>query len=429
MRLEPKGFLFGRNPVNNYTGNGKTVACFLRNIKATNLTQVYVTELPIDYEICNNYFQISNKRLITNLFTLQRRDLLIHKEQSIEIESELHRNKVSAINCLKRLFRSNIGVVIRNLLWYKNINTLFCEMNDIIEIENPNFMFYDVGNLYAEYDLVLQLCKTNKLPLIIYVSDDYIFAKKPTQYQTRARKHFEELINYASSIIVISDAMKHHYENYISSNYIVAMNGCDKLEFGEKIKSKCLRIVYTGNLGIGRLSVLKHVILALQTMQEGNVFLDIYSSFPLANDEIEKINKSKVASFNGAVFGKELIKAWETADILIHVESFDERYKDILSTAISTKISEYMCTGRPILIVAPDYAESAGFISRIDAGTVINSENTNNIINGIQSIIDNPDKTKLKAKRAKEYAYKYLTKDAVAERVYNAIVEAQEGKR
>lgn len=429
MGIEPKGFLIGRNPVNNCTGNGKTVACFLRGIKAANLTQVYVTELPIDLEICHNYFQISERRIISNSFTLKRKDLLNHKEQSLKIESKPQRGKGSIVKLLNKFFRSNIGVAIRNHFWYKNINTLIIEMNGIIESVKNDFVFYDVGNIYAEYDLVLQLCQKNKLPLIVYVSDDYIYAKKPTKYQTRARKHFEELIHYASSTIVISDAMKRHYERYITSNFIVAMNGCDKLEFGEKKRSECLRIVYTGNLGIGRLAVLEHVISALQIMQAENVVLDIFSSFPLGNDEIERINNSKVASFHGAVFGKDLCKAWESADILIHVESFDKRYKDILSTAISTKISEYMCTGRPILIVAPDYAESAGFINRNNAGTVINSEKVDNIVNGIRSIIDIPDQAQMKARRAKEYAYTYLTKDAVADRVFNGIIQTLEGKR
>lgn len=427
MGTEPKGFLIGRNPVNRSTGNGKTVACFLREIKAANLTQVYVTDLPIDFEICHQYYQISETRILSNSFSPKKKSLLCRREQSGGGEGGPGKSKAGVGALLKKILRSKTGVAIRNRFWRKNADALTTGMNEIIGTGKPDFVFYDAGNLYAEYELVLRLCRQNGLPLIVYVSDDYIYAKKPTRYQKRARASFEELIRYASSVIVISDAMKRHYESYLPARYIVAMNGCEKLEFAEKKRSECLKIVYAGNLGIGRLGVLERVISALQTMPEGSAFLEIYSSFPLAADQTEAINGSGVACFRGAVFGEELTGAWESADILIHVESFDKRYRDILSTAISTKISEYMCTGRAIFIVAPEYAESAGFVERIGAGTVVHSEKTEDIAAGIRSIADHPDQTQQKAARAKEYAYAYLTKDAVAERVFHAILDARKG--
>lgn len=419
-----KGLLFGRNPINMTTGNGKTLATFFALFSPENLHQIYVSELPIDSEICGTYYKINETQVIKNLIKNGNSPYIRIKEKKAEEGSvENLQTHSSFKRILTKIFRTKFGIVLRNKAWRKVKSVIIAEIAELIQNIKPDFLFYDVGNLCAEYELIENLVKEHKIPLILYVSDDYVFneSKKNSRWNKRMRSHFLSMSKFASLIILISDAMKEKYQQYLNNEIIVAMNGCRDISFKYIMMKENPTIVYTGNVGIGRLDVLKKINHAISTAEEFLAKMEIYSSFALSKKDSEELERQGHCKFCGAVYGDELVKAWERADILVHVESFDKKYRNILSTAISTKIAEYMCSGRPILIVAPEYSESARFIKRLNAGMVIHSNIEKDIQRGILDIISNPYITEKRARISQEYALKNLTRSAVSKRIYEKI--------
>ena len=60
------------------------------------------------------------------------------------------------------------------------------------------------------------------------------------------------------------------------------------------------------------------------------------------------------------------------ADILLHVESFEEKEKNYFRLSMSTKIPEYLSVGRPVLVVGPDDIGSVEYIRQNHVGYAVN---------------------------------------------------------
>ncbi len=417
-----KGLLIGRNPINTTTGNGKTLAAFMGRFSSDELTQVFVSDLFADKALCNSFYKINEKRiLIPDL--LCKKAKLLSAYVATGIAGTDSPQNVSRLKKTATVFlRTKLGIAIRNCAWKEKKERLYREIFEIIQKEQFDFLFYDVGNLSAEYELILKIAENYRKPLVLYVSDDYIYGKNGKKSPKRAREAFEKMAALSSSVIVISETMKELYEKHIKADYTVAMNGCDSTaELSKKSDAHNKRIVYAGNVGLGRFDVLKRLDKALALNGDG-AFAEIYSSFSVTPQMKQSIEHNGKTRFCGAVFGEELKNVWDTADVLVHVESFEKKYRTILETAISTKISEYMYTERPILIIAPPYSESARFVERNDAGTVVFTDDVDVISDTIKNMFEDYEALLKKAEKARAFAEENLSKDAVSKRIYEKIL-------
>lgn len=423
-----KGLIIGRNPINLTTGNGKTVATFLRRFDSDCLANLYVTNLPTDMKICKRYFRIDEKDILNVPFFESKTGVV--KENLVLCEKGIfHENSI--IKAVKSILNAKVFLLLRSMLWKKE-KWLSKELKQWIDDFSPDFLFYDVGNLPYEYDKIIELKKMKKIPLIIYISDDYVYDSTSSigwkgLYYKRMRKSFKNLSEQADLCIVISEAMKHKFEKRVDCKMLVAMNGPDKLQDCMSRKNDLEKnlLVYAGNVGLGRWKILLNVNAALEKLQkEGlNFKLNIYSSFLIPKGKKKEMEKKGLATCCGSVFGDELNKVRADADILLHVESFDKKYQTILSTALSTKIPEYMMLGRPILVIAPDYAEAGNFLKRNMFGTVVNTKNKNGIAEAIRSIIQDKDRIMAMSEQAQVYAFEKMSGEYVSKTVHDKIMQ------
>ena len=73
----------------------------------------------------------------------------------------------------------------------------------------------------------------------------------------------------------------------------------------------------------------------------------------------------------GSVSSDEIIIEMKKYDLLVHIESFEKKYTNKTKLSISTKIPEYLATGRPILAVGPRDISSIKYIKEIGSNYVI----------------------------------------------------------
>jgi glycosyltransferase involved in cell wall biosynthesis len=79
-------------------------------------------------------------------------------------------------------------------------------------------------------------------------------------------------------------------------------------------------------------------------------------------------------------------------DVLIHVESFLEIDSLYTRYSISTKIPQYMASGRPIIAYGPASLSSIRYIKNSEAGLVIDHENDIYSMKSlISKLLDSPD--------------------------------------
>lgn len=422
-----KGLIIGRNPVNLTTGNGKTVATYFQKFDPDCLANLYVTNLPIDKSICSYYYRIDERDILPfptkHSHTGKIEQNVVEERGGIDYESKMHK-------WVKSILNGKLWLLIRSFFW-KREKWLKDSLMEWIHEFQPDFIFYDGGNLPYEYEKIAEIKDQMNLPLIVYISDDYILAEKGlgfcNLYKKKMVRAFEKLAEKADLCIMISEAMKHKFQSYVPCKIHVAMNGSDsEIEYEPyKRSTEKIKIVYAGNVGIGRWDILKKVNQAAQILNsEGyDIQIDIFSSFSVSAKNKKEMEESGITHFCGAVYGEELQTVRKKADILLHVESFKRRYQTILSTALSTKIPEYLLLGRPILVVAPDYAESGNFIRRNRFGIVVNSISPKEIAGAIRKMLSHSSQMQAMAERAHYYSERKMSRAYVSNMIYEDIHE------
>lgn len=120
----------------------------------------------------------------------------------------------------------------------------------------------------------------------------------------------------------------------------------------------------------------------LFTPQDEFYLESLRSKYPILNQE--KI----VFDFAN---GERLTQIQKDADILYFPFSFDEKYKDVVSTMIGGKLLEYMISRSPILIQAPEYSAVVKYAQRENFAVVVEHLSVEDLTIAINKILNNKD--------------------------------------
>ena len=85
----------------------------------------------------------------------------------------------------------------------------------------------------------------------------------------------------------------------------------------------------------------------------------------------EAIKNSESIEYCGYVTGDAFVKAFHEAQMLLHIESFDEICIDRVKNSISTKIADSLASGIPLLVYAPEQIASVHYLKNNKAACVI----------------------------------------------------------
>lgn len=364
----PKVLIFEHPPIFKH-GIGKTLYSFFYEWNRERLGQVYSVDLPVDENLCQYYYISETGKPTTN-------------ENKNRVKREAKRGS-KLFGLMAAFAHSDFGVLIRNakynLMMRKNKG-----LETWIEEFAPECIFFGIGEIADENQYVLSLAKELRIPLIIYISDDYLTKwknrKKFSGYVEKLSQTYVECMKYSSLVVVISDKMKQLYKKeFPDCNYLVASNSsvCKRHMLSHKKQvSNVISFSYTGNLGFGRGEMLTKFAKAIERYNSGNdtiLTLSIYSQERPSEDLLSRFT-NKYSTYKGNVVGEELDEERIKSDVLLLVESFDEQYKSILATALSTKVPEYLSYGKLIMAWAPHYAWSLDYLKKNEAAYCITNE-------------------------------------------------------
>ena len=116
--------------------------------------------------------------------------------------------------------------------------------------------------------------------------------------------------------------------------------------------------------------------------------LSIYSGKRPDESVMNAITDVPYIQYVGSVNENEIVEEMGKYDILIDVESLDRKMKYKTRLSISTKIPEYLASGKPILAVGPDYISSIRYLKRLGISYIINSLDETSIKNELMKILN-----------------------------------------
>lgn len=258
--------------------------------------------------------------------------------------------------------------------------------------------------------------KSLNIPMIAFFTDDYLiyprykslFAKLQ---QIRMKYFYRKIVDYASICYAIGESMAKEYGDYFHKPFLHIMNATEIYPYVAPIVvNKRPTISYFGGLHLNRWEM----IVRLSNIVNQDATIHVYSFADLSEDIIREFEKSKVIYHTG-LKGYELRNAMLNSDILLHVESDDSIQRRFTRLAISTKIPEYLISGRLVLGFGPAEVASMRFLSDNNIGFVVSSDEPDvEVRNRLKEILPNYEYLNDVVKYGYDFAAKNFNKSALA---------------
>jgi len=137
---------------------------------------------------------------------------------------------------------------------------------------------------------------------------------------------------------------------HIPFNFIMNSVNIEMFHHNSKVKSNTIYFVYAGGLHLERWKALSEISKAIDEIK-ADAKLYIYT-----DEEKAKLYRSKFLAnteFKKPVFHSQINEVYENADVLVHVEVNNPMLVGFFKYSISTKIPEYLASGRTILFYGP----------------------------------------------------------------------------
>lgn len=368
-----KVLLISHNPISTFNNMGKTFLTMFSAFSRDELCQIYVRPTTPDVKMCSSYYQITDKQALKSLFFAKPGGEVSEKQiEKIMAEREKGELPVPAppVGTKSHL------LLIRDIVW-KLSRWYSKDLRSWIERENPTCIFLAPGYSAFIYYIALKIAEDYNLPVITYICDDYYFVNKPQSLIGKWQfsmlcKSTERIMNRTSELVVISEEIKDVYHKVFKVPAEVLMTGADVKAINKCNNQPVSKISYFGNLSDGRNKSLAEIGQALDIINSSHgteIALNIYSN-ENSSDILCVFNGIESVRLCGFVSGNVFEEAFESSDILIHTESFEEKHIDRVKHSVSTKIADSLASGIPLFAYGPDSISSMKHLLRNDCAFV-----------------------------------------------------------
>jgi glycosyltransferase involved in cell wall biosynthesis len=398
----PRVLIVNAEPINRCNATGITMGNLFRGWPKDRIAQIYLRyylkdSLP-DATACEKswYLEIEDLRMpecARKMITFYRR----YQERSTR-QSETSLMSSLSNPLLRKTLSGSIVRSVKELFFQAMEFSSFRvseELIDWIEEFRPDVIYSILGNLLI-LKLVKEIADKFAMPIVPHFMDDWIITcNREGLLNNILRRSLLERTNYlirnAPVLMVISEAMANEYKRRYNRVFLPFMN-CVEIKNNKEYKhdkyNKSLKLIYAGSMHLNRWESLIDIGNALLLIREKGIecSIEIYGNFT-SNDVINKIKKIPELLYMENLTNEEVIKMLQKADGVIHVESFDSKVMDYTRFSLSTKLPEYLVSGRPIFAYGPGELASIKYIADNGCGMVVDKKNQRQLVSKLQEFI------------------------------------------
>lgn len=342
----PKVLVISNDCLSNSTSNGRTLKNFFISWPKSNIAQFCIHYNHPDYNVCNNYYVVSDRDALNSFLMKKKKNKLLVKETS-----ESHNTKS----------RNALTMSIRNFVWNSK-RWLTKDFYNWLYDYKPEVIVLQVGDSPFMFNIAMLISKKMGIPIVVYNSESYFF-KKYDYFKSNLiskmfyplffynlRHQYKKLMNKCSHVIYSCKTLEDEY-NKIFNVKSITLYTTTELGILLHIPSNKFKISYIGNLGLDRHKSLIEIANILQELSI-DLTIDVYGKIP--NNYVEKeLKMCKGINICGFIDYKDVINVMQSSDLLLHIESFEKFYVKDLKYAFSTKIADCLGSGIPFLLYAP----------------------------------------------------------------------------
>jgi hypothetical protein len=368
---------------------------------------------------CKKFYRLGNQEYIIPFpFSVINRipisgDFKIYQKEDTQRPVQPSKNIVQRIkfSIEKAYYKSLIFLGLYNASYKIVISKQLLEW---IKEYSPDII-YSQPFKYSDMVFAKKLKEKTGIPLAIHLMDDSVnFLNKPNllyyYWRKKIRNTFSQLVESADVHLSISQAMSDEYFKRYNKTFIPFRNPIEINAWEPYIKTNWslgeeVSIIYTGRLAVPNINAL---FTFCQVVNELNlagykIKLDIYS----IDVNLEFI--SRIRGFN-SVFVHDSVPFYK---IPVLITQFDIAFLPIDFTqkgikyarySISTKTSEYMISGVPILLFAPEHVALTEYAKKYECMYTVHTNDKMDLTKALITLIkDDKLRTSL-AKKAIEIA-------------------------
>lgn len=323
------------------------------------VAQIYTKSDMPNTPVCNRFFQISENEIIKSVYKRNKVGKRVSNTANIDEKTK------KALEAEKRLYakahkkKSWFMTLVRELVWSLG-GWKSKALDNFIEEEAPDVYFVPIYPVVYMGKLQLYILKKYPKPYVCYLADDnYSYkacGKNVFAYIHRfmLRRVVRKLAVNCTQMFTITKTEAVETDGLFGTKSIVLTKGInyEGLNFEEKEISKPIKMIYTGNLLIGRANSLVEISKALAKINqiEEKITLDIYSPTILDNEVMEFLN-SNGCHFRGSVPKSEVDDIQKSADVVIFAESLEKEHRFDARLSFSTKLTDYFKNGKCIFAI------------------------------------------------------------------------------
>lgn len=371
--------------------------------------------------ICNTYYQLGNKEDI-RLFPF---NIFHRKIKSGEIHLTKENNFIKKdAQGLQRTSKKDvyyfIHFLVEKLITFIGIYhfvyrlRISKELTRWIEQYNPEIIYAQASNMQL-VRFLNSVYKKFKIPYVLHIMDDYYntMVKGGMLYpywKDKLGKEYKTLLRNADSLMSISEGMSKAYHQRFHMNFIPFHNPISTelwlKNSKENWKSNSIfTLMYAGRIGIGSEKSLIDIAEAVEELADGGLHINLKIQRNMNCSKLPtKLLKLKSTRLSSAVDYIQLPSQLSSADVLVLPIDFDKESIKYIKYSMPTKVSEFMITGVPILVYAPENTALTEYAKEYDWALVVSKNNKDELKKAIIDLYLNEELRKQLGCKAKKLA-------------------------
>jgi len=390
------------------TNNGKTLASLFKDWPPDKIAQLFFQPEEPDFSICRNFYQLTDGDRV--------RKLLGGKGEGTEIRQVQNARRAKQTPLAHQFIRKHkwpVFLFLRNVLWIIG-NGRTRRLKMWLDEFAPGLVLYTASDSTFSYQIALWVSRRYKIPLIVYCMDDYVTPRMRIDpfwwiQLFLVRRLFTRAVNISKKVLVIGDDMAREYQAKFKVACIPVMNCLELRALKDKRENRAtLKLAYVGALHLGRWKILGLIGRALASLskQEHPASLEIYCTGKLGSKVLKTISLPPFMRYCGALDEKGVQKVLEEADILVHVESFKKSLRRYTRLSVSTKIPEYLASGKSIFAVGPGEIASMRYLKSTGGAELVTEPKIDKIREGVRKLVENEELRNAMGRKGYETAAK-----------------------
>lgn len=416
----PKVLIIGQ-PFNNNTGGGITLTNLFSGWDKDKIAVAcsgYLLHNYVDTKVCNTYYQLGSEEH-SMVFPF---NLLKHKYFSGLVkfsDQNTHNPSIPRYSLRRKILMDYFWPFMNYIGLFYSISRTELSKNftNWLNEFSPDIIYAQASSREAVlfctyvYDYL-------KKPLIFHMMDDWpalvgtkgLFRK---YWHRRIDKEFRILIGKAAFLMSISDYMAHEYKKRYGKDFVTFHNPV-KIEFWKNHQridyalGDHPTILYAGRTGLGIDSSLETIAKAVQ-------FINYVHKIPIRFImQVEKApswnGKYSCTECKSFIPYNDLPKVFSEVDFLILPYDFTRESIKYIQYSMPTKAPEYMISGTPIIIFAPNETAVVKYAKEYNWAKIVTTNNMNDLAEVILHLIHDKESRREIGANAKR----------IAEEIHNA---------